>query len=60
MIRLNNRFFCFVVVLILILLNSFSAYAQKNAIVFGNVTDDKGRPLEPVNISVMGTPGGTS
>lgn len=60
MIRLNNRFFCFVVVLILILLNSFSAYAQKNAIVFGKVTDDKGRPLELVNISVMGTPGGTS
>lgn len=42
-----------------VLLVALSSYAQK-ATVFGTVTDTDGNPLELVNVSVLGHPGGAS
>jgi len=33
--------------------------AQEKAVVFGKVTDEKGSPLELVNVAISGLPGGT-
>ncbi len=37
---------------------SFSAYSQNQAVVYGKVTDEKGTPLELVNVAISGLPGG--
>ncbi len=38
---------------------SISAFSQNQAVVFGKVTDDKGTPLDLVNVAISGLPGGT-
>jgi len=48
------------IVLALLVLAPFFALSQNTAVVFGKVTDERGRPLELVNISIMGVSGGTS
>lgn len=57
MTRSNNHYF---LLLFLMLILPFSSMAQNTATVFGKVINDRGRPLELVNIAIMGLPGGTS
>ncbi len=38
----------------------FSSLAQERAVVYGTISDEKGRPLELVNVAISGLPGGTS
>jgi hypothetical protein len=42
----------------LFILLSVLAYSQETAVVFGKVTDEKGKPLELVNVAISGLPGG--
>ena len=44
---------------ILFLLISFSSFSQEMAVVFGKITDEKGRAIELVNVAISGLPGGT-
>lgn len=39
---------------------SVAVFAQSTALVSGVIRDDRGKPLELVNVAVMGTPGGTA
>jgi len=39
---------------------SILAHTQERATVFGKITDERGRPLELVNVAITGLPGGTS
>lgn len=43
-----------------IFLLPFFGLAQERANVFGRVTDDRGRPLELVNVAISGLPGGAT
>lgn len=47
------------VALILFLVVSVYAMSQERAIVYGKVTDEKGKALELVNVAISGLPGGT-
>lgn len=47
-------------ILILLLLTITSSFAQDNATIFGKITDNNGKPIELVNIAIMGLPGGTT
>ena len=47
------------VALITFLLFSVFVKSQEKAVVFGKVTDEKGKPLELVNVVISGLPGGT-
>ncbi|MCD4789834.1 MAG: TonB-dependent receptor, partial [Bacteroidales bacterium] len=47
------------VALITFLLFSVFVKSQEKAVVFGKVTDEKGKPLELVNVAISGLPGGT-
>ena len=60
MSHLNKLFFVCFLAFVLGFLRPEPLLAQNNAVVFGKVSDDRGRPLELVNISIMGVPGGTS
>ncbi|MBN2174726.1 MAG: TonB-dependent receptor [Bacteroidales bacterium] len=45
---------------LLVLMASFQLlFAQEKATVFGTITDEKGKPLELVNVAIAGLPGGT-
>ena len=45
--------------LFLMILTGLQLTAQEKAIVKGKITNDKNRPIELVNIAIMGLPGGT-
>ncbi len=45
--------------LLLLFLLDLSVIAQDRAVVFGKITDEKGRGLELVNVAISGLPGGT-
>ena len=38
---------------------SFSSNSQERAVVFGKITDEKGRAIELANVAISGLPGGT-
>jgi len=42
----------------LFILISVLIYSQERAVVFGKVTDEKGKPIELVNVAISGLPGG--
>ena len=42
----------------LFILLSVLAYSQERAVVFGKITDEKGKPIELVNVAISGLPGG--
>ena len=44
---------------ILFLLISFISLSQEKAVVYGKITDEKGRAIELVNVAISGLPGGT-
>ena len=46
-------------IIFLLFLSATSAYCQDKATISGKITDEKNRPLELVNISILGLPGGT-
>jgi hypothetical protein len=46
-------------ILSLLLLVSVVVLSQERAVVFGKITDEKGRALELVNVAISGLPGGT-
>jgi len=46
-------------VFIFLLLISFSSLSQERSVVFGKITDEKGRALDLVNVAISGLPGGT-
>ena len=46
-------------IFIFFLLISASVLSQEKAVVFGKITDEKGKALELVNVAISGLPGGT-
>ena len=46
-------------VFILLFLVSFNGFSQERAVVYGKITDEKGKAIELVNVAVSGLPGGT-
>ena len=44
---------------ILFFLISFISFSQEKAIVFGKITDEKGKAIELANVAISGLPGGT-
>ncbi len=42
----------------LFILLSVLIYSQERAVVFGKITDEKGKPIELVNVAISGLPGG--
>jgi len=44
---------------ILLLLISFGSYGQEKAVVYGKITDEKGRAIELANVAISGLAGGT-
>ena len=48
----------FFIIIFSIVILSFPAFSQNQAVVYGKVTDDKGTPLELVNVAISGLPGG--
>ncbi len=43
---------------IIFILSSFAAISQERAVVFGKIVDEKGKPIELVNVAISGLPGG--
>ena len=48
----------FFIIIFSVVVLSFPAFSQNQAVVYGKVTDDKGTPLELVNVAISGLPGG--
>ncbi len=47
------------IILFLFVFSGVQLFAQEKALVKGRVTDERNRPLELVNVSIMGKPGGS-
>jgi len=47
------------IVPILLFLISSSSFSQERAVVYGKITDEKGRAIELANVAISGLPGGT-
>lgn len=62
MIRLSKRIRFYIPAMVMLagLFLPVTTSAQNKAVVYGKVSDDRNRPLELVNISMMGVPGGTT
>ena len=47
------------IIFIVFFLQGVMSFGQENAVIFGKITDAKNKPLELVNVSISGLPGGS-
>ena len=59
LIKKQNFLLSRALLLVLLVLGFMSAIGQEKATVYGKISDERGKPLELVNVAISGLPGGT-